>query len=188
MLPTERIDYSAIADRPPRRLPGGNGLAVWLIVNVEEWSPTDPMPRTVLSPPAGGVPSPDIPNWAGTSTATVSASGGCSRSSTSTASPASSPINGSAITSLPARSPRRGDRARLGVRRPRLRPEEHAEGGRRDAPTSRTPPRRSSRQPERGHAAGWDPASPKPGKRPTSWSRKATSTSATGCSTTSRFN
>ncbi len=63
MLPTERIDYSAIADRPPRRLPGGKRLAVWLIVNVEEWSPTDPMPRTVLSPPAGGVPSPDIPNW-----------------------------------------------------------------------------------------------------------------------------
>jgi peptidoglycan/xylan/chitin deacetylase (PgdA/CDA1 family) len=63
MLPTERIDYSAIADRPPRRLPGGKRLAVWLIVNVEEWSPTDPMPRTVLSPPAGGVPTPDIPNW-----------------------------------------------------------------------------------------------------------------------------
>jgi allantoinase len=63
MLPTDRIDYSAIADRPPRRLPGGKRLAVWLIVNVEEWSPTDPMPRTVLSPPAGGVPTPDIPNW-----------------------------------------------------------------------------------------------------------------------------
>jgi peptidoglycan/xylan/chitin deacetylase (PgdA/CDA1 family) len=38
-------------------------MAVWLIVNVEEWSPTEPMPRTVLSPPAGGVPTPDIPNW-----------------------------------------------------------------------------------------------------------------------------
>ncbi|MFC9432411.1 polysaccharide deacetylase family protein [Nocardia sp. NPDC057030] len=38
-------------------------MAVWLIVNVEEWSPEEPMPRTVLSPPAGGVPTPDIPNW-----------------------------------------------------------------------------------------------------------------------------
>jgi peptidoglycan/xylan/chitin deacetylase (PgdA/CDA1 family) len=36
----------------------------WVIVNVEEWDPTQPMPRTVLTPPAGGSPSPDIPNWA----------------------------------------------------------------------------------------------------------------------------
>jgi allantoinase len=33
-------------------------------VNVEEWDPTEPMPRTVLTPPAGGSPMPDIPNWA----------------------------------------------------------------------------------------------------------------------------
>jgi len=39
-------------------------LAVWVIVNVEEWDPTQPMPRTVLTPPAGGSPMPDIPNWA----------------------------------------------------------------------------------------------------------------------------
>jgi len=35
-----------------------------VIVNVEEWDPTQPMPRTVLTPPAGGAPMPDIPNWA----------------------------------------------------------------------------------------------------------------------------
>jgi peptidoglycan/xylan/chitin deacetylase (PgdA/CDA1 family) len=35
-----------------------------VIVNVEEWDPTQPMPRTVLTPPAGGSPMPDIPNWA----------------------------------------------------------------------------------------------------------------------------
>lgn len=63
MLPHERISYSAIADRPARHLPDGKRMAVWLIVNVEEWAPTEPMPRTVLSPPAGGVPTPDIPNW-----------------------------------------------------------------------------------------------------------------------------
>jgi allantoinase len=38
-------------------------MAVWVIVNVEEWYPQDVMPRTVLTPPAGGAPSPDIPNW-----------------------------------------------------------------------------------------------------------------------------
>jgi allantoinase len=33
-------------------------------VNIEEWDPKETMPRTVLTPPAGGSPSPDIPNWA----------------------------------------------------------------------------------------------------------------------------
>ena len=64
MLPTERIDYSAISQRPPLRLPDGARMVVWVIVNVEEWDPREPMPRTVLTPPAGGSPSPDIPNWA----------------------------------------------------------------------------------------------------------------------------
>ncbi len=39
-------------------------MAVWVIVNVEEWDAKQPMPRTVLTPPAGGSPSPDVPNWA----------------------------------------------------------------------------------------------------------------------------
>jgi len=64
MLPTDRITYSAIADRSPLRLPDGARMAVWVIVNVEEWDPTQTMPRTVLTPPAGGAPMPDIPNWA----------------------------------------------------------------------------------------------------------------------------
>ena len=38
-------------------------MAIWVIVNVEEWDPKDTMPRTVLTPPAGGAPTPDIPNW-----------------------------------------------------------------------------------------------------------------------------
>ncbi len=63
-LPTDRIDYSAIADRAPLKLPGEARMVVWTIVNVEEWDPTQPMPRTVITPPAGGSPNPDIPNWA----------------------------------------------------------------------------------------------------------------------------
>jgi peptidoglycan/xylan/chitin deacetylase (PgdA/CDA1 family) len=39
-------------------------MVVWVIVNVEEWDIHQTMPRTVLTPPAGGSPSPDIPNWA----------------------------------------------------------------------------------------------------------------------------
>ena len=64
MLPTERLAYSAIAERAPLRLPGGARMVVWAIVNVEEWDPNETMPRTVLTPPAGGAPMPDIPNWA----------------------------------------------------------------------------------------------------------------------------
>jgi peptidoglycan/xylan/chitin deacetylase (PgdA/CDA1 family) len=64
MLPSERLDFSAIGQRPKLVLPDGARLAVWVIVNVEEWDPTQPMPRTVLTPPAGGAPMPDIPNWA----------------------------------------------------------------------------------------------------------------------------
>lgn len=64
MKPLERIAYSPISERPPLVLPGGARMVVWTIVNIEEWDIDQPMPRTVLTPPAGGSPSPDIPNWA----------------------------------------------------------------------------------------------------------------------------
>jgi allantoinase len=64
MLPMDRIAYSPITGRPQLTLPGGARMAVWVIVNIEEWSPLETMPRTVLTPPAGGSPMPDIPNWA----------------------------------------------------------------------------------------------------------------------------
>lgn len=64
MLPTERISFSAITERQPLKLPDGKRMVVWVIVNIEEWDPKETMPRTVLTPPAGGSPSPDIPNWA----------------------------------------------------------------------------------------------------------------------------
>jgi peptidoglycan/xylan/chitin deacetylase (PgdA/CDA1 family) len=63
MLPTERLAYSPIHTRPRLALPDAR-LAVWVIVNIEEWDPRETMPRTVLTPPAGGSPMPDIPNWA----------------------------------------------------------------------------------------------------------------------------
>jgi allantoinase len=64
MLPHDRLAYSPIDGRPRLVLPGGARLVVWLIINVEEWNPQETLPRTVLSPPAGGSPIPDIPNWA----------------------------------------------------------------------------------------------------------------------------
>ena len=64
MLPRERVPYSAIVDRKPLKLPGDKRVAVWTIVNVEEWSIERPMPRMVLSPPFGQPLLPDLPNWA----------------------------------------------------------------------------------------------------------------------------
>jgi allantoinase len=64
MQPKDRVPYSAIVDRPPLKLPGGARVAVWTIVNVEEWSIERAMPRTVLSPPFGQPLMPDLPNWA----------------------------------------------------------------------------------------------------------------------------
>jgi allantoinase len=59
-----RLPYSPITQRPPLSLPGGARVAVWTIVNVENWSPAGPMPRAVLPPPMGQPLLPDIPNWA----------------------------------------------------------------------------------------------------------------------------
>jgi len=59
-----RLPYRPIGRRPNPRLPGGARVAVWTIVNVESWSPVDPMPRAVLPPPMGQQLLPDIPNWA----------------------------------------------------------------------------------------------------------------------------
>jgi allantoinase len=62
--PRDRIPYSAISERAPLKLPNGARVAVWTIVNVEEWAIERPMPRTVLSPPFGQPLMPDLPNWA----------------------------------------------------------------------------------------------------------------------------
>ena len=59
-----RAPYLPIHKRPRLRLPNDAKIAVWTIVNVENWSPTGPMPRTVLPPPMGNPLLPDVPNWA----------------------------------------------------------------------------------------------------------------------------
>ncbi len=49
MALTDRIPYQAQVDRPKLKLPDGKKLAVWVILNVEEWRIENAMPRTVLS-------------------------------------------------------------------------------------------------------------------------------------------
>jgi peptidoglycan/xylan/chitin deacetylase (PgdA/CDA1 family) len=63
-LPSERFEYSAIVDRPRWGLPRGARIAVWTIVNVEDWDVEKPMARQYLPTPQGVVVTPDVPNWA----------------------------------------------------------------------------------------------------------------------------
>jgi peptidoglycan/xylan/chitin deacetylase (PgdA/CDA1 family) len=63
-LPHERFDYSAIVDRKPWKLPKGARIALWTIVNIEEWDFEKPMARQYLTAPQGVSTVPDVPNWA----------------------------------------------------------------------------------------------------------------------------
>ncbi|MCY3980393.1 MAG: polysaccharide deacetylase family protein [Alphaproteobacteria bacterium] len=60
---SDRIPYQALIDRPKLTLPEGKRLAVWVILNVEEWRMEGAMPRSVLPPPMGQPLIPDVPNW-----------------------------------------------------------------------------------------------------------------------------
>src|SRR4051812_16887114 len=62
--PRDRFEYSPIAGRKPWGLPGGARIAVWTIVNVEDWDIEKPMPRQVLPAPQAAQVVPDVPNWA----------------------------------------------------------------------------------------------------------------------------
>ena len=64
VLPSARVPYSAIVDRPTLTVPDGGRMLVWVIVNVEHWGMERAMPRMVLSPPMGRPLQPDLPNWA----------------------------------------------------------------------------------------------------------------------------
>lgn len=64
MRMSDRAPYQAFPDRPQLKLPGDARVAVWFIVNVEEWAIERPMPRSVLTPPMGAPLMPDLPNWA----------------------------------------------------------------------------------------------------------------------------
>ena len=130
MLPNERLTYSAIPERPPLVLPDGARLAVWVIVNVEEWDIRQPMPRTVLSPPAGGSPMPDIPNWAWHEYGNRVGFWRMLEVFDDFSIPAVLAINGSAIAAYEPIARAARDRE-LGVHGPRLHAEEHAEGGER---------------------------------------------------------
>lgn len=59
----DRVPFQPIVDRAPFVLPGNARVAVWTIVNVENWLPDGPMPRSVLPAPMGQPLLLDLPNW-----------------------------------------------------------------------------------------------------------------------------
>ena len=60
MLPSDRLTYSPITDRSAQ---AAERRAWWCGPSqCREWDATQPMQRTVITPPAGGSPIPDIPN------------------------------------------------------------------------------------------------------------------------------
>ena len=46
-LPHERFDYSAMPQREPVRFPNGERVALYLVVNVEEWNIEKPVAREI---------------------------------------------------------------------------------------------------------------------------------------------
>ena len=64
MIPSKRLPYVPIIDRPPLKLPAGVRLVVWPVINVEVWDIGRPMPRQVLPPPTHITRLPDVAHWA----------------------------------------------------------------------------------------------------------------------------
>ena len=116
-----RLPYSPITQRPPLRLPKGERVAVWTIVNVENWSPANAMPRTVLPPPMGQPLLPDVPNWAWHEYGMRVGFWRFLEVLGARNLKASFAVNGSACRALRTGLPRR-IRGRMGLCRPRLHP------------------------------------------------------------------
>ena len=53
MKPSQRLEYQASIDRPRLELPDGKRVAVFIVVNVENWEIERAMPRQVLTAPQG---------------------------------------------------------------------------------------------------------------------------------------
>ena len=62
-MPNPWADYSPIVDRKPLKLPGNARVAVWTVINVEDWDLNQPMARTLLPYPQGVTVIPDVTNF-----------------------------------------------------------------------------------------------------------------------------
>jgi allantoinase len=58
-----RVPYRLSSSRPKLPPLDGRRILAHLVVNVEHWRFSDPMPRTILTPPHGRETVPDVPNF-----------------------------------------------------------------------------------------------------------------------------
>ncbi len=63
-LPHERFKFSALPQREVLKLPDDARMAVYVMVNIEEWDIQKPIAREYVTSPAGVATVPNIPNWA----------------------------------------------------------------------------------------------------------------------------
>jgi peptidoglycan/xylan/chitin deacetylase (PgdA/CDA1 family) len=61
--PEQRFEFSAMPQREKLSLPEGKRMAVYTIVNIENWDIEKPIAREYVTAPAGVVTVPNIPNW-----------------------------------------------------------------------------------------------------------------------------
>lgn len=62
-LPKDRFDFNPMSTRPRLCLPDEARIAVYLVVNVEDWDIEKPVARQYFGAPQGVATVPDIPNW-----------------------------------------------------------------------------------------------------------------------------
>ncbi|MCZ6841197.1 MAG: polysaccharide deacetylase family protein [SAR324 cluster bacterium] len=62
-MPNPWVDFSPIVDRKPLKLPGNARVAIWTVINVEDWDINQPMARTLLPYPQGMKVIPDVTNY-----------------------------------------------------------------------------------------------------------------------------
>ena len=149
----DRVAYMPIHKRPPLKLPGGARVAVWTIVNVENWSPIGAMPRAVLPPPMGQPLLPDVPNWAWHEYGMRVGFWRFLETLGSRGLKATFAVNGTACALYP-RGLRGGARRRLGLHGAWLRPAADAQGGGPARGDRRHDRRRSRTSPASRRAAG----------------------------------
>jgi peptidoglycan/xylan/chitin deacetylase (PgdA/CDA1 family) len=61
--PEQRFEFSAMPQRKKLSLPEGKRMAVYCLVNIENWDIEKPIAREYVTSPAGVVTVPNIPNW-----------------------------------------------------------------------------------------------------------------------------
>ena len=177
-LPRDRFDYSPIAARKPWSLPKGARIAVWTIVNIEEWDIEKAMARQYLTAPQGVATVPDVPNWAWHDYGMRVGFWRLLEALTKRKIRATTAINAHVVESYEPVARAMLDAGWEFMAHGVIQGAMHLQP---DQPAPSARPSSSCRSsPARSRKAGSGPASPRRGRRSTTWPPRASSTSPTG--------